>query len=140
MAGILDCGRADSLAFVRIALEHPARMTSATRMLLLGAALAPYVALVGFDTWMHERARRVPRLEQILHYAAGALFLGFVVAVFRDAGAIAPALLACFAAVAAWDELGFHRALDARERRVHFASYAALALFIGAWRFMGSGG
>src|SRR3954466_5315988 len=93
-----------------------ARMTTATRMLLLGAALAPYAALVGADAWMHERARRVPRFERFLHYAAGALFLGFVGAVFRGATILALTLFAAFATVAAWDELGYHRHLDARER------------------------
>jgi hypothetical protein len=109
---------------------------TATRMLLLGAALAPYITLVSVDAWMHERARRVPRLEQILHYAAALLFLGFVIAVFRESSPLALALLAAFALVAAWDELGFHRLLDARERRIHFVSYAALALFVGAWRLL----
>jgi len=113
-------------------------MTTATRMLLLGAALTPYVALAGIDAWMHERARRVPRLEQVLHYAAGLLFVGFVVAVFRDASRLALALFVSFAVIAAWDELGFHRSLEARERRVHFVAYAALALFVGAWRLLGS--
>jgi len=32
-----------------------------------------------------------------------------------------------------WDEVGFHRHLDARERRVHFAAYAALGLFLCVW-------
>ena len=105
-------------------------------MLLLGAALAPYVALVSVDAWMHERARRVPRLEQILHYAAALLFLGVVIAVFRDSVRLALGFLTAFALIAAWDELGFHRHLDPRERRVHFVSYAALGLFIGAWRLL----
>jgi hypothetical protein len=109
---------------------------TATRMLLLAAALAPYAALVSVDAWMHERARRVPGLERILHYAAALLFLGFIVAVFRDSSRLALGLLVAFALVAAWDELGFHRHLDPRERRVHFVSYAALALFIGAWRLL----
>ena len=105
-------------------------------MLLLCAALAPYVALVGIDAWMHERARRVPRLEQVLHYGAALLFLGFVIAVFRDSTRLALGLFAAFALIAAWDELGFHGHLDARERRVHFVSYAALGLFVGAWRLL----
>jgi hypothetical protein len=109
---------------------------TATRMLLLGAALAPYVALVSVDAWMHERARRVPRLEGFLHYGASFLLLGFVIAVFCDSSRIALGLLAGFALVAGWDELGFHRHLDPRERRVHFVSYAALGLFIGAWRLL----
>lgn len=112
-------------------------MTAATRMLLLGAALAPYVTLAGIDAWMHERARRVPQLEQVLHYAAALLFVGFVVAVFRDASRLALALFASFAVVAAWDEFGFHRHLDRRERRVHLVAYLALALFVGVWRLLG---
>lgn len=108
-------------------------MVSATRMLLLGVALAPYVALIGVDAWMHERARRVPRLEQFLHYTAAILFVAFVVAVFRGAPGIAAILLVVFVLVTAWDELGYHRQLDVRERRVHFASHAALALFLAAW-------
>jgi len=140
MAAILECAPGDRLAFARTAFEHPARMTSATRTLLFGAALAPYLALAGFDAWMHERARRVPRLEQGLHYTAAALLLAFLVAVFRDAGGAALVLLAVFAAVTAWDELGFHGPLAVRERRVHFAAYAALGLFVGAWRLLDAGG
>ena len=40
-----------------------------TRLYLL-AALAPYLALVSIDAWMHEKARRVPRLEKLLHASA----------------------------------------------------------------------
>ena len=114
-------------------------MTPATRMLLFGAALAPYAALVGFDAWMHERARRVPRLERALHYSAAVVLLAFLVAAFRGPGAVALALLALFAAITAWDEIGFHGPLAVRERRVHFVSYAALALFVGAWRVLDAG-
>ena len=102
----------------------------------LGAALLPYLALVSVDAWMHEKARRVPRLEQFLHAAAAVLFVAFVVAVFRDSPA-ALALLASFVVCAAADEFGFHRHLAATERRVHFMSYAALALFVATWRLAG---
>jgi hypothetical protein len=110
-------------------------MTAATRLVLLGAALMPYVALVSVDAWMHERARRVPRLEQFFHAAAAVMFLGFVFAVFRGAATLALALFAVFAVCTACDELGFHRHLAARERRVHFVAYVALAVFLGAWRW-----
>lgn len=110
----------------------PSRM-NATRMILLGAALVPYVALAGVDAWMHERARRVPRIEQVLHYTAAVAFMGFGIAAFRDSTRIALPLLAVFAVVTAWDELGYHRHLDRRERRVHFATFAALALFVSVW-------
>ena len=111
-------------------------MNAVTRMALLGAALAPYIALVSVDAWMHERARQVPRLEQVFHAAAAVLFLGFVIAVFRGATSLALALFAAFAICAACDELGFHRHLAARERQVHFFAYAALGVFLGAWRWI----
>lgn len=108
-------------------------MNAATRMALLGAALVPYIAMVSVDAWMHERARRVPRLEQVFHAAAAVLFLGFMIAVFRSTTTLALSLFAVFALCAACDELGFHRHLAARERRVHFMAYAALGVFLGVW-------
>jgi hypothetical protein len=44
--------------------------------------------------------------------------------------------LAAYVACAAVDEFGFHRHLSPSERRVHFVSYAALALFVVIWRLM----
>src|SRR5262245_4871241 len=108
---------------------------TAARAILLGAALTPYLALVSVDTWMHEKARRVPRAEQWFHYAAGLLFAGFAAAGFLRSSNALP-LLVAFVACAAVDEIGFHRHLSPSERRVHFVSYAALVLFVGAWRFM----
>lgn len=106
---------------------------NAMRMILLGSALTPYVALAGVDAWMHERERVVPRIEQLLHYTAAIAFVGFCIAAFRDSMRVALPLLAVFAAATAWDELAFHRHLDRRERRVHVASFVALALFLAVW-------
>jgi len=106
------------------------------RVMTLGAALLPYLALVSVDTWMHEKARRVPRAEQFFHAAAAILFVAFVAAVFLGSAAALP-LLIVFVACAATDEIGFHRHLLASERRVHFMAYAALALFVVAWRLAG---
>lgn len=108
-------------------------MTAATRLVLLAAALVPYAALAAVDAWMHERHRQVPRLEQALHAVAALTFLGFLVGVFRDIRTLALASLCAFAVVSAWDEFGFHAGLAARERRVHFAAYGALGLFVAAW-------
>jgi hypothetical protein len=106
---------------------------TATRMILLGAALAPYVALAGVDAWMHERERRVPRIEQALHYTAMACFAGFVGAAFGDAIGLAVPLLIVFVVASAWDELAYHRHLETREKRVHVAAFVALALFLAVW-------
>ena len=109
---------------------------NATQLPLLGVALTPYLVLVSIDGWMHEASRQVPRVERWLHYSAAALFLGFLIALFRDATWLALALFGAFAALTVWDEVGFHRHLDARERRVHFAAYAALALFLCVWGWL----
>jgi hypothetical protein len=106
---------------------------AATQLPVLGAALAPYLALVSIDAWMHEASRKVPTVERWLHYSAAVLFLGFLVALFRDATGVAVGLFGAFIALTVWDAVGFHRHLDVRERRVHFAAYVALALFVGVW-------
>lgn len=111
--------------------EHRRRMTHA-HGILLGAALAPYLALVSVDAWMHEKARSVPRVEQLFHLAAAIFFVAFLVTVFLESAAALP-LLAAYVVCAAVDEIGFHRHLQGAERRIHFVSYAALALFVGAW-------
>jgi len=78
----------------------------------------------------------VPRAEQFFHAAAAVLFIAFVSAVFMGSRAALPVLIV-FVACAATDEFGFHRHLPATERRVHFMSYAALAVFVVAWRLAG---
>ena len=103
------------------------------RTLLLGLALLPYATLAAYDGWLHERARRVPRVEQWLHAGAAVSLLVFVGAVFRAQTLLALIALALFAPIAAADEIGFHGTLAWRERRVHFLSYAALGVFLLAW-------
>jgi len=108
----------------------------AAQLPVLGFALTPYLVLVSIDAWMHEASRQVPRVERWLHYSAGALFLGFLIALFSDATTLALALFGTFAALTVWDAAGFHRGLAVRERRVHFAAYVALALFAGVWGWL----
>jgi hypothetical protein len=124
-----------SVAFAGSAIEHRSAMNS-TQLPVLGAALAPYLALVSVDAWMHEASRQVPRVERWLHYSAGALFLGFVIALIRDATVLALGLFGAFLSLTVWDAVGFHRQLAARERRVHFAAYVALALFVCVWAWL----
>lgn len=125
----------DSVAFAESAIEHRSAMI-ANELPLLGTALTPYLALVSIDAWMHEASRQVPRVERWLHYSAGALFLGFLIAVFNRANLIALVLFGAFAALTIWDEIGFHRELAANERRVHTAAYVALALFLCVWGWL----
>jgi len=109
------------------------------RALWLALALLPYAALALYDGWLHERARRVPRVEQWLHAGAACSLLVFVGAVFRAQTVLALIAFGLFAPIATADEIGFHAALAWRERRVHFASYAALGLFLLTWWLVGSG-
>ena len=103
------------------------------RNLWLGLALVPYLAAAGVDAWMHERDRRVPRVEQWLHAALAASLAAFLAAVFTAHPAFALGALAAFLACLAWDELGFHRGIGAVERRVHVVSWVLLAGFVAAW-------
>jgi len=125
----------DGVAFTEVAIEHRCAMI-ATQLPVLGLALTPYLALVSIDAWMHEASRQVPRVERWLHYSAGALFLGFLIALFRDATDLALVLFGTFAALTVWDAVGFHRNLAVRERRVHFAAYMALAMFVCVWAWL----
>ena len=125
----------DGVAFTEVAIEHRCAMI-ATQLPVLGLALTPYLALVSIDAWMHEASRQVPRVERWLHYSAGALFIGFLIALFRDATDLALVLFGTFAALTVWDAVGFHRNLAVRERRVHFAAYLALAMFVCVWAWL----
>jgi len=106
------------------------------RNVWLGVALVPYLAAAGADAWMHERGRRVPRLEQWAHAGLAAGMAAFLAAVFAGRPAVAMGALAVFAALVAWDELSFHKAIAAAERRVHLFSWIALAGFVAAWAWV----
>jgi hypothetical protein len=103
------------------------------RNVWLGLALVPYLAAAGVDAWMHERGRRVPRVEQFLHAALAVSLAVFVAAAFTAHAAAAVAALGVFLAFLAWDELGFHRGIAPAERRVHVLSWLLLAGFVAAW-------
>ena len=99
----------------------------------LGLALLPYLAAAGVDAWMHERGRRVPRVEQWIHAGLAATMAVFLGAAFAAAMPVALGALAAFIALVAWDESAFHRTIERAERRVHVFSWAALAAFVAAW-------
>ena len=103
------------------------------RNVWLGLALLPYLAAAGVDAWMHERDRRVPRVEQLLHAALAITITVFLAAVFSAHAIAALIALAAFLAFLAWDELGFHQGIARVERRVHAISWILLAGFVAAW-------
>jgi len=99
----------------------------------------PYLIFAGIDTWLHERARRVPRVEQILHAGLAISLIVFLTAVFSARTMIALIALCVFIVLEIFDEFGFHIHLGARERGIHFAAYAALLGFVLTWQWMGDG-
>jgi len=114
-------------------LPGPTAVTPGARLVWLGVGISPYLGLVGVDTWMHECARKVGRVEKWLHAALALAFTGFLSCVFADRFVPAAVFLLAFLACLGCDELGFHSDLARSERRVHFLSYAALFAFIGIW-------
>jgi len=110
-------------------------MTSSTRLIWLGLAALPYLALAGVDAWMHEKARKVPALERAIHYVSAVALIGFIVGALRDQRSLAVPCLAVFVALLAFDETGFHARIASSERRLHLAAYGALAVFIAVWQW-----
>jgi len=106
------------------------------RNIWLGLALIPYLAAVGVDAWMHERSRRVPRVEQWVHAGLALAMAVFLGAVFAGRAGPATASLALFAVLLAVDESAFHKPIAKAERRVHLGSWIALAGFVAAWRWI----
>jgi hypothetical protein len=103
------------------------------RTLLLALAYAPYLACAGWDGWLHERARKVPRVEQALHAGLAVAMIAFVWAVFTRHPRVAFASLALFVVLHLSDALGYHRGIAPHERRVHGLANVALGLFVLCW-------
>jgi hypothetical protein len=108
-------------------------MTASARIVWLAVGAIPYLGLVVVDAWMHERARKVPTVERVTHYISAVALLAFLAGAFWPHRLLAAVSLAVFIPLIAFDELGFHRGISARERLVHVAAYAALAVFIAVW-------
>src|SRR5437867_1726216 len=77
---------------VRASMGQATERAERMRNIWLGLALVPYLAAVGVDAWMHERSRRVPRVEQWIHAGLALAMAVFLGAVF--AGRAAPAVAA----------------------------------------------
>ncbi len=101
--------------------------------LIVLVAAIPYLAIAGYDFWLHETDRQVPRAESVFHagIAIGvAVFLCAAVMGWNTLAAVALVLLLIAAIV---DELRFHGDLDVREKRLHMFGGLALAFCIGVW-------
>jgi hypothetical protein len=105
-------------------------MPTVAQKVLLFASLVPYLALSAYDGWLHEKARRVPRVEQGLHAILAVSAATFIFSLFTGRAPFALPALAVFAVAACADEFGFHGALAYRERRLHHVAYASFAAFV----------
>lgn len=104
---------------------------------LLLLSFLPYLAVAGYDGWLHEKARRVPIIEQCFHAAIAVSVTALLWAVFTGRPTVATLALAVFALAAAVDEFGFHGMLVQHERRLHYLGYACFALFVATAYAMG---
>lgn len=105
-------------------------MLATGQTLALTLGFLPYLVLSGYDGWLHEKARRVPRTEQALHALLFACVVALMVGLFRQHAQLAWSAIAVFAAAALADELSFHGHLHQRERRLHHVAYAFFAGFL----------
>ena len=103
------------------------------RLLVLSVALAPYLGFIAIDAWMHEKARRVPTVEQWLHGGIALAIGSFFLMAFLGADTIAGILLVLSLPLMAADEIGFHGHLSRRERLVHLAEGLSLIIFVFVW-------
>jgi len=104
-----------------------------SRNLILAMAYAPYLGCAAWDGWLHERARRVPRIEQALHAGLAVAMIVFVWAVFTARASTALVALGTFVVMHLWDAFGYHAGIAPRERRVHAYANVALIAFVAVW-------
>ena len=96
-------------------------------------AAVPYLAIAGYDFWLHETDRQVPRSESIFHVTIAvsvAAFLALAALGLNGAAAVALTVLLVAALI---DELRFHGSLPAREKRLHYLGGGGLAFCVSVW-------
>jgi hypothetical protein len=113
-------------------------MLSVAQKGILFASLVPYLALSAYDGWLHERARRVPLKEQVLHALLALSAIALITGLFTARPWLAWPGLAVFVPAAIADEAGFHGMLERRERRLHHVAYACFAAFVGVAAWLGA--
>lgn len=96
-------------------------------------AAVPYLAIAGYDFWLHETDRQVPRVESMFHGMIAMGASSFLVTAALGWNLLATVALVILLLAAVIDEVRFHADLDIRERRLHFFGGLALAFCIGVW-------
>ena len=101
-------------------------------------SMLPYLSLALYDSWLHERARRVPMAEQMFHGMLLLSLLALIAGLFLDHPRLVLPAAIVFGFAAFGDEIGFHGTLAPRERRLHFAAYTCFAGFIAVAIWLGA--
>jgi hypothetical protein len=96
-------------------------------------AAIPYIAVAGYDFYLHGTDRRVPRTERMYHAIIISSVILFLTLASLGKNMAAGAVLIVLLVAAAVDELKYHGDLESHERRLHFVGGGALAFCIGVW-------
>jgi Sec-independent protein secretion pathway component TatC len=96
-------------------------------------AAVPYIAVAGYDFYLHGTDRRVPRIERTFHAIIISSVVLFLALASLGKNGMAGLVLGILLLAAAIDELRFHGELETHERRLHFVGGAALMFCIGVW-------
>lgn len=96
-------------------------------------AAIPYLAIAGYDFWLHETDRQVPRVESLFHAGIALGVAAFLTTATLGQNLLAGIALGMLLVAAVVDEVWFHGGLDPRERRLHYFGGLALAFCIGVW-------
>ena len=100
--------------------------------LLMGIALVPFLVFAYRDNVLHFRARKVPKLENVLHVALGMVLFFVIGSAFLGRMGRMLLGLVVFCVLGAIDELGYHRAsaIPTEEHDVHAKQHFALLVFV----------
>jgi len=79
--------------------------------------------------------RGAPGMAMLAGILSAVALIGFIAGAVRGQRSLAVPSLAVFVALLALDEIGFHARIAGSERRLHFAAYGALAVFIAVWQW-----
>lgn len=96
-------------------------------------AAIPYLGIAGYDFWLHETDRQVPRIESYFHAGIAIGVVCFLTMATLGHNVIAAVALVVLLVAAVVDELCFHQHLDIREKRLHHVGGLGLAFCIGVW-------
>lgn len=105
-------------------------MTPLAARAVMAAALVPFLVFAARDQLLHLRVRKVPLLENVIHFALAVLLMVVIRRAFQfdTRGVIFGAIVFVF--TGALDEFVYHRRIPESESDVHAKEHFALLGFI----------